>query len=101
MTAYAALTVARAIQRYGMVVRDVSSVPGFFAEDPTPTGSNPYGQIFQGLSPDSDGVEDNFEAFLRLARYQVSATSPNVVDPASNARWMRLAALSSRLSGPL
>jgi hypothetical protein len=33
---------ARAAQRYGIVVRDTGSNVAFYAEDPTPTGSNPY-----------------------------------------------------------
>lgn len=33
---------ARAAQRYGIVVRDQSGVVVFYGEDPTPTGSNPY-----------------------------------------------------------
>ena len=43
--------VARAAQRYGLVVRDTSSNIAFYAEDPTPTGSNPYGAIFGGRGP--------------------------------------------------
>jgi hypothetical protein len=34
--------VAEAAQRYGMVVRDTSGNVVFYAEDPTPTGTNPY-----------------------------------------------------------
>jgi hypothetical protein len=33
---------ARAAQRYGIVVRDTGGNVAFYAEDPTPTGSNPY-----------------------------------------------------------
>jgi hypothetical protein len=33
---------AQAAQRYGIVVRDRGGAVTFFAEDPTPTGSNPY-----------------------------------------------------------
>ena len=55
-----ALTVARAVQRHGMVVRDTSSEVGFFAEDPGPLGWNPYPQIFENRSPDSRGVLKNF-----------------------------------------
>lgn len=35
-------TMARAAQRYGVVVRDQSGAVAFFGEDPTPTGRNPY-----------------------------------------------------------
>jgi hypothetical protein len=33
---------AVAAQRYGLVVRDTAGSVAFYAEDPTPTGSNPY-----------------------------------------------------------
>ena len=33
---------ARAVQRYGMVVRDESGAVSFYAEDPTPTRANPF-----------------------------------------------------------
>ena len=45
------LAIARAAQRYGIVVRDTSSVVTFYAEDPHPTGSDPYGRIFGGQWP--------------------------------------------------
>jgi hypothetical protein len=47
----ATLAIARAAQRYGMVVRDGSGAVSLYAEDPTPTGSNPYPQWFGGQSP--------------------------------------------------
>jgi hypothetical protein len=37
---------ALAAQRYGMVVRDKSGCVAFYAEDPTPSGTNPYPTIF-------------------------------------------------------
>jgi hypothetical protein len=38
------LMIARAAQRYGIVIRDGSpSVASFYAQDPTPTGTEPYG----------------------------------------------------------
>lgn len=40
------LAIARAAQRYGVVVRDTSGCVVFYAEDPITTGSNPYPQIF-------------------------------------------------------
>jgi hypothetical protein len=44
---------ARAVQRYGMIVRDhADDSIVFYGEDPTPTGSNPYPRIFGGLRPD-------------------------------------------------
>jgi len=42
--------IARAAQRYGMVVRDGSEVVTFYAQDPTPTGSNPWLTWFGGKS---------------------------------------------------
>jgi len=47
---------AEAAQRYGMIVRDQSGAVNFYAQDPTPTGSNPYygaHGFFDGLSPAS------------------------------------------------
>lgn len=37
---------AVAAQRYGIVVRDTSGAVTFYAEDPTPTGTNPYPSLF-------------------------------------------------------
>lgn len=42
---------ARAAQRYGIVVRGTSGNTTFYAQDPTPTGSDPYPSLFDGLSP--------------------------------------------------
>jgi hypothetical protein len=47
----ATLEIARAAQRYGMLVRDGSGAVSLYAEDPTPTGSNPYPSWFGGQSP--------------------------------------------------
>jgi hypothetical protein len=44
----AGLAIARAVQRYGMIVRDGAGNVTFFAEDPAPTGGNPYGALFRG-----------------------------------------------------
>lgn len=47
------LMLAEAAQRYGIYVRDKASNLAFYAEDPTPTGSNPYagpGGYFEGQS---------------------------------------------------
>jgi hypothetical protein len=43
--------IALAAQKYGIVVRDTSSDVTFYAEDPTPLGSNPYSRLFGGQSP--------------------------------------------------
>lgn len=45
---------AIAAQRYGIVVRDTSGVISFYAQDPTPTGTEPYfarNGVFRGLNP--------------------------------------------------
>jgi hypothetical protein len=46
---------AEAAQRYGIIVRDTThSAVSFYAEDPTPTGTNPYtgpNGLFDGLEP--------------------------------------------------
>ncbi len=47
------LMIARAVQRYGMIVRDTGGNFSFYAEDPTTTSSNPYGQIFGGQYPNT------------------------------------------------
>ena len=46
--------IAEAAQRYGIFVRDKSKVAHFFAQDPRPTGANPYlgeAGYFEGESP--------------------------------------------------
>jgi hypothetical protein len=48
------LMIAMAAQRYGIVIRDRSKIAHFFAQDPTPTGTNPYagsGGYFEGRTP--------------------------------------------------
>lgn len=43
---------AVAAQRYGIIVRDKSlHAIGFYAEDPSPLGANPYKRLFDGKSP--------------------------------------------------
>jgi hypothetical protein len=43
--------IALAAQRYGIVIRDGSGAVTFYAEDPTPTGHNPYPALFGGDYP--------------------------------------------------
>lgn len=43
---------ARAAQRYGIIVRDGAACVVFYAEDPTPQASNPYPALFGGRYPD-------------------------------------------------
>jgi hypothetical protein len=48
------LMIAEAAQRYGIFIRDRSKVVQFFAQDPIPTGTNPYkgrGGYFEGEYP--------------------------------------------------
>ncbi len=48
------LMLAEAAQKYGIFVRDTASVVALYAQDPTPTGTNPYtapGGYFEGKSP--------------------------------------------------
>jgi hypothetical protein len=48
------MMIAEAAQRYGILVRDKGGNVQFFAQDPTPTGSDPYkaaGGYFGGLRP--------------------------------------------------
>jgi hypothetical protein len=47
----AAREIALAVQRYGMIVRDGSGSVTLYAEDPTPSGSNPYPAWLGGQSP--------------------------------------------------
>lgn len=42
---------ARAAQRYGVIVRDQSAVVAFYGEDPAPLGTNPYPALFGGAAP--------------------------------------------------
>jgi hypothetical protein len=49
----AGLAIARAAQRYGILVRDGASNVAFYGEDPSTTSSNPYGQIFGGRYPNA------------------------------------------------
>jgi hypothetical protein len=48
----AARAIAVAAQRYGLIVRDKTlHATGFYAEDPTPSGENPYPRLFGGRTP--------------------------------------------------
>jgi len=42
---------AEAAQRYGIVLRDKAGAVVFFGEDPTPTGTNPYPDLYGGQYP--------------------------------------------------
>ncbi len=45
------LMIARAAQRYGIVLRDTSGVVDFFGQDPTPTGGEPFAPWLEGKKP--------------------------------------------------
>ncbi len=45
------LAMARAAQRYGIIVRDTSGCTTFYAEDPIATSGDPYRRIFGGEYP--------------------------------------------------
>jgi hypothetical protein len=75
----ATLILARAAQRYGIIVRDVShhSV-GFYAQDPTPTGTNPYvgaHGLYGGLRPWSFLPQFPWSS-LELLRMHTCASAP-------------------------
>ncbi len=42
---------ARAAQRYGLIVRDGAGSVALYGEDPAPTGENPWPQLLGGLKP--------------------------------------------------
>ena len=46
-----ATIIARAVQKYGMVVRDKGGSVAFFAQDPINMGANPYPSLFNHQSP--------------------------------------------------
>lgn len=54
--------VAKTIQKYGMIARDSSSVVGWWAEDPTPTGTYPYAAFWNNKYPSAmpGGLFENF-----------------------------------------
>jgi hypothetical protein len=45
------MAIAVAAQRHGLILRDTAGAVVVYAEDPTPTGSNPYRRLFGGLTP--------------------------------------------------
>jgi len=45
------MAMARAAKRYGIIVNNGSRCVAFRAEDPTPTGRNPYPRLFEGKTP--------------------------------------------------
>ena len=68
-----ALVIARAAQRYGLLVRDRTlHAIAFYAEDPTPAGQDPYPLLFDGLSP-TDLLADFPWDRLRVMRMQLRA----------------------------
>jgi hypothetical protein len=70
---------AQAAQRYGIVVRDITHHDvGFYAEDPTPAGSNPYtgsNGLFGGLEP-SRFLREFPWADLQLLQMHLCTSTP-------------------------
>lgn len=89
--------VARAAQRYGLIVTDSGQGVGFAAEDPTPTGADPYYEHplvgdakprqngpFRGEWPDQGGAMRNFP-WSKLVALDQPADRPCTRDPDVNA----------------
>jgi hypothetical protein len=68
---------AEAAQRYGIFVTDYASNVAFVAQDPTPTGTEPYagaGGYFEGKSPRQ--ILASFPwTHLKLLKMQLHSTS--------------------------
>jgi hypothetical protein len=71
----AAQAIALAAQRYGLIVRDRTlHATGLFAEDPTPTGRDPYPALFGARSPIDLLADVPFDR-LQLLRMRLRAVS--------------------------
>jgi hypothetical protein len=70
-----AATIARAVQKYGMVVRDRSGSVSFYGQDPKTMASNPYPALYGGKSP------DQVLAGFPWGQLQALAGTPNVALP--------------------
>jgi hypothetical protein len=64
-----ALAMAKAAQRYGLIVRDTAGNVTFYGEDPTTASGDPYAQIFAG------GYPNNLLSGFPWSRLQVVAPS--------------------------
>jgi len=71
----------RAAQRYGMIVRDQSGCVTFYAEDPTPWGTNPYATLFGTRWLDGSHALKAFP----WSRVQVVAPGPDALAAAGSA----------------
>lgn len=60
-------TLARAAQRYGIIVRDTSATPVFYAQDPMTLPRKPYGRLF-GREPLDNQLADFPWSRLQLTR---------------------------------
>jgi hypothetical protein len=68
----AGLAIARAAQRYGMIVRDQAGAVAFYGEDPAQFGApNPYTTLYAGKYP------NNILASFPWTQLQVIAPPPN------------------------
>ena len=73
-----AATIARAVQKYGMVVQDTGGAVVFAAEDPMTMSSNPYPTLFGGKSP------AQVLAGFPWSKLQALQSQPNKPWPAPN-----------------
>jgi hypothetical protein len=89
---------AEAAQRYGIIVRDTTHrIVSFYAEDPTPTGSNPYAGpngLFDGLKPWVFLHEFPWEQLQLLQMHLCSST------PCLQGSWSPLSEPRRRLLAP-
>jgi hypothetical protein len=71
------LMIAEAAQRYGIVVRDYTANVSFYAQDPTPTGTNPYAGphgYFEGKTP-AQLLASFPWSYLQLLKMELHGTS--------------------------
>jgi hypothetical protein len=87
-----AAQMALAAQRYGIIVRDRAGAVTFYAEDASPTGTNPYPTLFQGRYP------NQVLAKFPWGRLQVVAPQPAAVATTASATTKRKARTRSRAS---
>jgi hypothetical protein len=81
------LMIAQAAQRYGLIVRDYSPNLAFYAQDPTPTGSNPYAGpdgFFEGKSPREllAGFPWEYLQLLKMKLHRSRSSAPAAATPA-------------------
>ena len=72
---------AVAAQRYGLIVRDTAGNVVIYGEDPIPTGSNPYPQLFGGLTPDQIMRAFPWDRLQAISPDAKPATTPPLPHP--------------------